>query len=113
MTRSKIHLNIHKESAHLFEIVRVSYLLANRCFVLSESGLEKEMEAQFRDGVAFCAYDELAERCRYYLDHPQERQRIAEAGFELFPQMPQTAFLATALQQHNQVDGAPHGKATA
>jgi hypothetical protein len=37
----------------------------------------------FREGVEaefFDSEDELIEKCRHYLEHPEERQRVAEAG---------------------------------
>ena len=38
IARSKIVLNLHQYDAQVFEIVRVSYLLANRRAVVSERG---------------------------------------------------------------------------
>lgn len=104
IARGKIHLNIHKEPAGLFEIVRVSYLLANRSFVISEQPQDREMAEAFKDAVVFCPYDQLVEQCRHYLVHPKERKRIAEAGFEIFRNMPQKDYLANALEEHRQLD---------
>ena len=38
LARSKIVINMHQHDAQVFEIVRVSYLLANRRTVVSERG---------------------------------------------------------------------------
>ena len=38
---------------------------------------EEGKEAEFYEG-----FDELLEKCRYYLAHPEERERIAAAGLE-------------------------------
>lgn len=107
LARGKIHLNVHKEPAGLFEIVRVSYLLANRRFVISETGADADMEAQFKDGVVFCEYNKLVNRCLHYLVEPKERKRIAEAGFELFRAMPQKLFLEKALDESAQQQPRP------
>jgi len=103
LARGKIHINVHKEPARLFEIARVSYLLANRCFVISETGADTEMEKQFDGGLVFCEYDQMVEKCLHYLVHPKERKTIAEAGFELFKKMSQKEFLAAALEEHERL----------
>ena len=100
IARGKIHLNLHKEPAGLFEIVRVSYLLANRCFVISENCTDTDITDEFREGVVFCDYDQLVERTLHYLVTPKERKRIAEAGFELFRKRSQSDYLAQALEDH-------------
>jgi|GEM_PF-801106 len=104
IARGKIHLNMHKEPAKLFEIVRVSYLLANHSFVISEQPDDPEMAEAFKDAVVFCPYDKLVETCKHYLVNPKERKRIAEAGFEIFSKMSQKDYLASALEEHRRVN---------
>jgi hypothetical protein len=70
--------------AKVFEVVRVSYLLANRCFVVSERGLDLAGERPFEDGIAFVEYHELINTCLRYLADEQARKRTAHRGFELF-----------------------------
>ncbi|MDE3059588.1 MAG: hypothetical protein KGJ06_01085, partial [Pseudomonadota bacterium] len=113
LARSKVHLNIHQAQENLFEIVRVSYLLANKRFVISESGPDKDAERRFRGGVVFCRHEEMAERALYYLEHPEERARIAERGFEIIRSMPQSGFLAAALEKHHQLHEAKKACAAA
>ncbi len=95
--RAKIILNLHFYEAKLFEIVRVSYLLANRFCVVSETGLDKELEASFGGGVAFAAYDRLAETCHQLLADPAGRARIAEEGFARIKAFSQADMLKAAL----------------
>jgi hypothetical protein len=83
IARSKIVLNMHFYEAKVFEAVRVSYLLANRRFVVSERGSEAGEESAFSSGLVFADYDGLANACVEYLARPEERQRIAQAGFEI------------------------------
>lgn len=83
IARARIVLNMHLHETRLFEVVRVSYLLANRRFVISESGQGGEDEAVFAPGLVFADYDDLVATCRSYLDRPAERQRIADAGSAL------------------------------
>ena len=43
-----------------------------------------EEEAYFEAGVVFVARDEIRTACLHYLDRPEERAQIAEAGYRLF-----------------------------
>ena len=95
--RARIVLNLHYYEAQVFEIVRVSYLLANRLCVVSEAGLDQDLEGPFRNGVAFVPYRDLVAVCRYLLQRPDERRRLANAGFEAFKARPQAAMLKAAL----------------
>jgi hypothetical protein len=98
VARGKLQINLHYHTAHVFEISRVSYLLANSRCVVSETGLDEALEAPLRGGVAFCAYDELVPTCLRLLDDVEERARIARRGFELFSAMSQTPMLLDALR---------------
>ena len=105
LARGKIHLNVHCEAAQVLELLRVSYLLANGCFVISEAGSDVELEEQFKDGVVFCRYEEMVEKCLYYLQHPKERKKIAAQGLEVIKRFPQSQYVASALEQHRQLFG--------
>jgi hypothetical protein len=97
VARAKIILNVHFYDARLFEIVRVSYLLANRKCVVSETGSDTAFENQFGSGIAFAPYAALAETCVRLLQNPAERKAVAEAGFARFSAMPQAEYLQRAL----------------
>ena len=97
VARSKIILNVHFYESRLFEIVRVSYLLANRKCVVSEAGADTVFEKQFEPGIAFSPYDKLAETCVRLLQKPAARRELAEAGFERIRALPQTEYLRRAL----------------
>ncbi len=83
IARAKIVLNIHFHPAKVFEIVRVSYLLANRRFVVSESGSDATVEGAFAGGVVFAEYDRLVETCLAYLRDEAARREIAARGFSI------------------------------
>jgi hypothetical protein len=95
--RSKIVINIHHYDAQLFEIVRVSYLLANRVCVVSEVGRDDDLEGPYRAGIAFAYYGALPDACRGLLASPDQRRVFAQAGFEAFNARPQAPMLAAAL----------------
>ncbi|MEA2085114.1 MAG: TylF/MycF/NovP-related O-methyltransferase [Thermodesulfobacteriota bacterium] len=97
IARAKIVLNVHYYESRVFEIVRVSYLLSNKKFVISESSMEPEAEKDFLDGIIFCPYEELVEQCLKYLQDKDSRRKIADRGFDLFSRKSQARFLQQAL----------------
>lgn len=98
IARAKIVLNVHLYGARVFEIVRVSYLLANRVFVLSERGSDSELEKQLKGGLVFSPYNNLVDEAVHFLKKDALRQKIAARGFELFRSISQTELLRAALQ---------------
>jgi hypothetical protein len=90
--RSKIILNIHYYPVKIFEAVRISYLINNRCFVLSE-----ESPINPYPGVDVCmtSYERILDRIQYYLSAPAERDRIRQSVYQQFKQLyPMPALLA-------------------
>ncbi len=99
ISRAKIVLNIHFYETKVFEIVRVSYLLANKKFVISEPGNDQELESPFRDGLVFAPYNGLVEECVKYLREDNLRTEIAEKGFASMKSLCQVQFLKKVLEQ--------------
>ncbi|MGE5638986.1 MAG: hypothetical protein ACM30H_02750 [Clostridia bacterium] len=97
VARSKVILNVHYYDARVFEIVRVSYMLANRKCVVSETGLDPALEAPFASGVVFAPFERVVASCLGVLQDSDWRERVAQRGFELFRAMPQSAMIASAL----------------
>jgi hypothetical protein len=97
--RAKLVLNMHMYDAKVFEIVRVSYLLANRVCVVSETGADPELESRFRDGVAFAEVDDLPATCQRLLGDSDARRILQDEGFRIISSLPQRDFLRTALEE--------------
>ena len=97
IARAKVVLNVHFYEAKVLEMVRVSYLLANRCCVLSEVSSDPEEDDALSTGVAFAAYDDLVARAQELVADPALRQRIAERGFELMRERRAIDYLRAAL----------------
>jgi hypothetical protein len=97
-SRAKLILNLHLYEAKVFEIVRVSYLLANRLCVVSETGSDHQLEEPFREAVAFANLDGLTATCERLLSDEGARQQLRDSGFRIFSSMPQRDFLQTALR---------------
>jgi hypothetical protein len=81
IARSKIILNIHFYSTKIFEAVRISYLLNNRCFIISE---ESEVNPYPKIDLKMVAYEELAEACCSALSDTRAIENIMNANFEQF-----------------------------
>jgi hypothetical protein len=81
ISRARIILNVHFYSTRIFEAVRVSYLLNNRCLVVSE-----ESDAYPYPGVDLCRvpYDKLIETCRGLLQEPLKMSATALENYEQF-----------------------------
>jgi hypothetical protein len=97
VARARMVLNVHYYEARVFEIVRVSYLLANRRCVVSETGAEPDEEATWADGVAFAPYERLVETCVALAAQRSERRRLGEAGHARLSARPLAPLLAAAL----------------
>ena len=93
ISRAKIVLNMHYWDAAIFEIVRVSHLLANEKCVVSEYGKEPELEAPYWNGVAFSSYDKLVDTCLALLEDDELRTKMAKAGFDALRARKQAEFL--------------------
>ncbi|WP_461480014.1 hypothetical protein [Mycobacterium sp. HUMS_1102779] len=97
IARSKIVLNIHYWDAKIFEIARVSYLLANKRAVVSERGADPTLERDLQSGIAFADYDELVDRCVELLGDERARRKLAERGYQVFSARDQAAIVERAL----------------
>jgi len=97
IARSKIVLNIHYWEAKIFEITRVSYLLANRRAVVSEHSADPTLERDVASGVAFAEYDELVDRCVELVGDERARRELAKRGYQLFSARNQADILDRAL----------------
>ncbi len=83
IARAKVVLNLHFYEAAIFEIVRVSYLLANRVCVVSEGPDDTADALPFKDAVCFCRYEDIVERCIALVGDEGRRIALAERGFEI------------------------------
>ena len=99
IARSKIVINIHmsRYKAQLFQIARVSYLLANRRAVVSELATDLADYRDLESGIAFAQYDGLVDRCVELAGDEQARHDLAERGYQAFSARGQDAILRRVL----------------
>jgi hypothetical protein len=86
IARSKVMLNISGENPAMtiFEIVRVSFYLANRKAVVCELLPQLEIEDDMRSALCFAPTDQLRQSCQKLLDEPAYRRDYVEASHEAF-----------------------------
>jgi hypothetical protein len=99
IARAKIVINMHSDdfTAQVFEIVRVSYLLANKRAVVSERGAGPSEDRDLESGIAFADYDELVDRCVELAGDERARCELAERGYRAFSARSQAAILRRVL----------------
>ncbi len=86
IARAKVVLNLHFHRARVLEIVRVSYLLANRKAVVCECDARTEILDDLRGGMRLAAYEDLPEACAELVPDAAARRACEEAGFERMSQ---------------------------
>lgn len=84
IARSRIVLNLHQYDIHIFEQVRVNYLLINGKAVVSEVLGDSEIPDLYRRLVeAVCGVDAIVDRCRQLAGNDalrREREEMAREG---------------------------------
>jgi hypothetical protein len=88
LQRAKIHLNIHYHdgAGTVLEMARLSVLLANHCFIISETSSDTKLDKHIENGLIFGTYDKLYDLCLKYLSLDTKRTQIAQKGYTLFSQ---------------------------
>lgn len=81
ISRSKLILNLHHYSKQIFEAVRISYLLNNACFVVSETS---ENYPYHPVNLPLVPYEELVQTCARYLQDPDQMIQTGQQLFEDF-----------------------------
>ena len=96
IARAKVVLNISYYN-HIFEIVRVSYLLANKKAVVSIGGDGLVVENDIIDGIRFVHADKVAAACYDLISDDQDRVALEEKGFSCFSARNISVILSAAL----------------
>lgn len=76
ISRAKVHLNMHHAEGQPLETVRVNYLLANNCTVVSEQGSDDQLNGQYDGSLIFAVYDDLVDKCLTALRNYEGVKRI-------------------------------------
>ena len=81
IARSKIVLNIGQYDK-TFEIVRASYLMANRKAVVADLYDNISIEGDIASGIMFTNFDYVVPACLHLLSNDEARANLEEAGFQ-------------------------------
>lgn len=99
IARAKLVLNVHLyEHSKIFEVARVSYLLANRKAVVSEAAPGTFVEADLGEAVAFAPATGLIAVCQKLLADDRARHELERRGEEIFRRRDVREILAQALE---------------
>ena len=81
IARAKVVLNVHYYEARILELVRVSYLLANRKAVVAEYDERTELADDLKEGLRLARYDELVESVVQLVSDDEARRSLEANGF--------------------------------
>jgi hypothetical protein len=97
--RAKIILNMGRFSDAVLEEQRLSFLLNNQRFIISEKPSAK-LFLPYQEGIVYSEYAKLAETCEFYLKAENEELRsiIARRGYEVFKENNMTDNLRKVLK---------------
>jgi hypothetical protein len=95
IARSKIVLNLRSRGTSVMEQPRVSYLLNNQRFVVTEDAADNP----YGDAVVAVPYGEIVDCCLRYLADDDGRKRMAERGYAFLADRPMTEYLRPILSE--------------
>ena len=93
ISRSKLIINIHFYDSKIFEIARISYLLANGICVLSESGHDP-LEEYYTNALVFSPYERLVENCIFLVNNEEIREKYCNQGKAIIQSVSQERAIA-------------------
>ena len=100
IARSKVVLNLHSGDVEdTFEIVRVSYLLANSKAVVSEYSESTLIEDDLLDAMVLVDYKDLVSACVELVNDQNKRRFYEERGFSVMSARDETVYLKNALSK--------------
>lgn len=100
IARSKIVLNIHAMDEAIWEIFRVSHLLANKkCVVSEDGGKDEQLETFARKATVYRPIGGIVSACKWLLADAPARRAYARDGLEVFKETSFRDSIRNALEQ--------------
>jgi hypothetical protein len=97
--RSKLVLNINSYQSRIFEIVRVSYLLANAKAVIADFQADTVLEPGIEGAVVFSAPEQIVATCMRLAADDDARGQQEETGCTIFERRHISPILREALER--------------
>jgi hypothetical protein len=97
IARAKVVLNVNKHQAKIFEIVRVSYLMANAKAVVADLPSGLFVEPGIANAVALCRIEQVPAECERLLDDAVAREHLENRAREAIEARHITPILRAAL----------------
>jgi len=63
ISRAKVNINIHHCEKQQLEVVRLNYLIANGCNIVSEKGCEEDINKKYDKYLFFSSYENFIKSC--------------------------------------------------
>ena len=95
--RAKLVINLHNHDNQIFEIIRVSHLIQNKVPVLTERNATTDFPDYMEGTVNAAPYEKFVEAAYELLKDPEQLDKQAEEGLEIFKKTPMEKFLKEAL----------------
>lgn len=76
ISRSKVVLNVHHDGRDMFEIVRVSYLLANGKSVITEHCSDGSDHIKLAGELMWESYDDIVQKCKFMVSNDSTRSDL-------------------------------------
>jgi hypothetical protein len=105
--RSKVVLNLHYYDSSIFEMVRVSYLLANRKAVVAECHTRTEVDEDIRTAAVLVPYENLVPACAELVRHSGRREILERRALAFISRRDEAQILHRVLQEELVVWGVP------
>ena len=103
IARSKVVLNMRREGMRIFEVARVSYLLANSKAVVSEYSGDVEIDDDLKESLVLADYDRLISTCARLVHDAEERRHHEKQGFKVMSARDECAILRKALEESENI----------
>jgi hypothetical protein len=101
IARAKVVLNMHSfDAVHVFEMARVSYLLANKKAVVCEVSEVTDIDDDLLEAVSHGKIDTLAGLCKQLVDDAAARRALELRGFELFSRRDAAQIMTAAVERY-------------
>lgn len=88
ISQAKIVLNIHFYENPILETSRLSYLISNGAFVISEPSTDPILDKEYGKYLVWAQYDHIVETCLKYLVDKEGRLQIADKGYNQIKEKP-------------------------